>query len=266
MPTTPLSTDKPIIIRTGQGTLAFLTPNDEGAYDYHPYAVKSSMSIAANLRTAFKEQAYLANRKRKAILLVSSPVLLVPEDEYFGTEEFDVETAFSSVITGHKGDVKMTTNMEELSAVAIFPVNSDLQLVVSDHFAVVETQNVMPLVWKHTYDKYYQSGSKRRLFAYFHDKAVDIFSFEQHRIRFANSFQATHAHDALYYTLFTWKQLGMNVNEDELHIFGTMPHADWLLERYKAYIKNVNVNINGNGNENLNDNKNQMPFDLTLCE
>jgi hypothetical protein len=43
-----------------------------------------------------------------------------------------------------------------------------------------------------------------------------------------------------------------------------MPHADWLLERYKAYIKNVN--INGNENENLNDNKNQMPFDLTLCE
>ena len=252
--------DKSVIIRAGQGTLSFLTPEKDGSYGYHPYPVKSSMSVAANLRTAFKEEAYLADCGRKAVLLVPSPVLLVPEEEYNHSENED-ELLFSSVITGHKGDVKVARVMEELNAVAIFPVNSDLQMVVGDHFPIVDTQNVMPLVWRHTYGKFYQSGGKRRLFAYFHDKTVDIFGFERHRVRFANSFQATHAHDALYYTLFTWKQLGMNVAEDELHILGDMPHADWLLERYKAYINNVIVN------EGENSGMEKMSYDLTLlCE
>ena len=287
MPTISQSSDKPVIIRIGQGTIAFLTPNADGAYDYHPYAVKSGMSIAANLRKAFKEEPYLADSSRKATLLVSSPILLVPEDEYNGVENFDLEAAYSSVITGHRGDMKVAKEMEELNVVAIYPVNSDLHMVVSDHFTVVDTQNVMPMVWQHTYNKYYQSGSKRRLFTYFHDKAVDIFCFEQHRIRFANSFQVTHAHDALYYTLFTWKQLGMNVSEDELHVLGNMPHEDWLMERYKAYVKNVNINGNARkddlkalsevapaGNSKglgsikwvSEANDNHIPFDLMLCE
>lgn len=264
MPATASSTDKAVIIRAGQGTLTFLTPQADGTYAHHPYAVKSSMSIAANLRTAFKEEAYLADSGRKAVLLVSTPVLLVPEEEYRGEGEFDLEAAFGSVITGHKGDVKVATPIEGLDAVAVFPVNSDLQMVVKDHFAIVDTQNVMPLVWRHTYNKYYQSGGKRRLFAYFHDKAVDIFCFEQHRVRFANTFQAAHAHDALYYTLFTWKQLGMNVREDELYIIGTMPHGDWLMERYKTYLNNVHADTDGEGN--TADAGKDMPFDLKLCE
>ena len=260
MPTISPSSDKPVIIRIGQGTLAFLTPNADGAYDYHPYAVKSGMSIAANLRTAFKEEAYLAGSGRKATLLVSSPVLLVPEEEYSSTDDFDLEAAYSSVITGHRGDMKVVKEIDELNAVAIFPVNSDLHMVVSDHFDVVDTQNVMPLVWQHAYNKYYQSGSKRRLFTYFHDKVMDVFCFEQHRIRFANSFQTTHAHDALYYTLFTWKQLGMNVSEDELYVLGNMPNEDWLMERYKSYISNV---VTSPDHADANS---KLPFDLTLCE
>ena len=221
-----------------------MTPESDGSYVTHPYPVKSNMSIAANLRMAFKEETYLTDLSKKAVLRVATPAILVPREEYNpnlnpNPNENLNETLYSTVITGHKGEVKVATEIEELDVVAIFPVNSDLQMVVQDHFPIVSTQNVMTDVWRDTYNKYYNGADHRKLFAYFHDKVVDIFCFEQHRIRFANAFQATHAHDALYYTLYTWKQLGMNSSDDTLYVMGDMPHGDWLLERYRAYITKV---------------------------
>ncbi len=248
-----------IIIRVGQGTLAFLCPDGNNAPVFRPYPVKSGMSIAANLRTAFKEESYLTGVGNKAVLLVSSPTLLIPTEQYQADETFDADEVYGNVITGHKGEVKVISDISELYATAVFPVNSDLQMVVKDHFPIVDTRNVMVTVWQHLYNRYYESGKQRRLFAYFHDKVVDICSFGQHRIHFANSFPAVHAHDALYYTLFIWKQLGMNQTDDELFIFGDMPHADWLLERYNTYLSHVNV-IDHDGKAD------KKPFDLTLCE
>lgn len=227
------------VIRVGQGTLAFLTPELDGTMTYHPYPVKSGMSLAANLRMAFKDEEYLADLSGRATLCVASPVVLIPADEYNATDDFDSEAIYSEVITGHKGEKKITRELPELNAVALFTVNSDLLLVVNDHFRRVEVQNVMVPVWTALYDSHYQAAGARRLFAYFHDKKVDIFAFEQHRIDFANSFDAFHAHDALYFILFIWKQRGMNQKEDELFVAGTPPHADWLMKRLRTYLSNV---------------------------
>lgn len=249
----------PIIIRVGQGTLGFVCPNGNEAPVYRPYPVKSGMSIAANLRTAFKEESFLADGGNKAVLLVSSPTLLIPSEHYHADETFDADEVYGNVITGHKGEMKIITEISDLDVTAVFPVNSDLQMVVKDHFPIVDTRNVMVCVWQYLYNHYYESGKQRRLFAYFHDKVVDICCFGQHRIHFANSFPAVHAHDALYYTLFIWKQLGMSQTDDELFIFGDMPHADWLLARYNTYLNHVKV-IDHEGKAD------KKPFDITICE
>ena len=243
------------IIRVGQGTLGFMH-SEGGTPTYHPYPVKSGMSIAANLRTAFKEETFLVGGGSKAVLLVSSPTLLIPTSEFASYDNFDADEVYGNVITGHKGEKKIITDISELNATAVFPVNNDLHMVVSDHFPIVDTRNVMAGVWRYLYDNYYESGKQRRLFAYFHDKVVDICAFGQHRIRYANSFPATHAHDALYYTLFIWKQLGMSQTNDELYIAGDMPHGDWLLKRYRSYLSHVTT-IDHNDN---------IPFDITICE
>ena len=37
---------------------------------------------------------------------------------------------------------------------------------------------------------------------YFHDKQLDIFSFQQNRFKFCNSFETSRAHDSLYFLLY----------------------------------------------------------------
>lgn len=253
-----------ITIRAGQGTLSFLV-NKDNTHSFHPYPVKSGMSLSANLREAFKEEPFLNQAIEKATLMVTSPVILIPKEDFTDSTDGSLESIYSYVLTGHKGEAKIATEIPELEAVAVYAVNKDLQMVVSDNSMDVEIRNIMIPVWKHLYNRYYQMGQRRKMFAYFHDKSVDICSFEQRRLRYANTFDAQHAHDALYYLLFSWKQLGMNQQEDNLFIVGELPHCEWLMTRLKAYLKHVNViNPNADLNRSALSQIEGMPFDMML--
>lgn len=199
------------------------------------------MSLSANLREAFKEQPFLKQNFSKAVLRIPSPVVLIPAEDYANTANLDKEAMYSSVLTGHKGEEKIMKKLPQFEAMALFSVNRDLKMVASDNCETIDVENIMLPVWKHLYNRYYQNGNRKKLFAYFHDKTVDICCFEQRRLHFANVFSAQHAHDALYYMLFVWKQLGMNQKEDSLFIIGDMPHSEWLMQRLDTYISKINI-------------------------
>lgn len=228
-----------LAIRVGYGTMSFCLPQSDGSVEYQPYTVKSGVSMAANLRTAFREVELLRGRDDRAQLSVVSPTVLVPIDEYMDQENFDVETMYNHTFTGREHDVKIASVIPDLSAVAVFAVNKDLKLVVEDHFGDVRIQNVMQPVWTHLYRRSILVGQRRKLYAYFHDTKVDVFSFQQRRFRFANTFDASHSHDALYYLLFVWKQLALSNEDDELHLVGRTENMDWLVTKLKSYLRRV---------------------------
>lgn len=263
MTTITKPTKNHLTVRAGNGTLSFLVPEADGTPSFHPYPVKSGMSLAANLREAFKEQPYLRTTFHKAVLTVCTPVVLIPREDYLDTENFNAEAMYSSVITGHKGDEKIIREMEGLDVMALYSVNRDLKMVVSDNCEDVDVVNIMVPTWQHLYRRYYQNGERRKLFAYFHDKRMDLCSFEQRRICFANSFDAQEDHDALYYLLFVWKQLGMSQKEDDLFIAGDVGQRQWLTERLAKYITKVhiidpNIDLNRSPLASIKD----MPYDM----
>lgn len=219
--------------------MSFCLPNADGTVQFQPYTVKSGVSMAANLRTAFKESEMLSGRDDRALLSVVSPVVLVPVDEYMDQENFDADTLYNHTFKGREAEEKIASVIPDLNAVAVFAVNKDLKMVVEDHFGDVRVQNVMQPVWTHLYRRGALVSQRRKLYAYFHDGKMDVFAFQQRRFRFANSFDAKHAHDALYYLLFVWKQLAMSNEDDELHVVGKSEHMDWLIGRLKTYLRRV---------------------------
>lgn len=258
---------KSVKIRAGQDSLAFLMREADGSRSFHPYQIKTGMSVAANLREAFKTEEYLRDSIDHAELMVATPVILLPVDDYnvLSDEQLTTEDVYSSVMTGHKGEEKIVVPIDDFDAVGIFTVNSDLHMVVADNCKEVTVSNVICPVWQHFYGRYYQSGQRRKLFAYFHDKAVDVCQFERGRVRFANTFDATHAHDALYYILFAWKQLGMNQAEDDLFVIGDMPHEQWLRGRLSTYITRIHdINASASLNRSPLADIEGMPFDMMI--
>ena len=224
-----------LTIRVSRNTLSFSMIDHEAEHQfvYEPYTVKSGVSMAANLRQAFKESPLLQCGHQKARVFIDSPILPVPIEEF---HEEDMQTLYQHAFTGHHGDTILHRVQPALNMVAVFPINKDLKMVVEDNFEDVRFTPVMQPMWNYLHQRSF-TGIHRKLYAYFHDKKLDILSFEKNRIKFFNSFDVSHAKDALYFILFVWKQLGLNQVLDELHVAGDIPDKDWFVYNTKLYIK-----------------------------
>ena len=204
---------------------------------YEPYIVRSGISMAANLREAFKTAELLLQDYKRAQVLLDTHVMLVPLDEF---EEADCDALFQHTFSDKEQETILHEVLPSLNAVAVFSINKDLKMVVEDHFKDVRISCVQQPVWAHLHRRSF-SGSRKKLYGYFHDRKLELFSFTQNRFKFCNTFEVTHADDAVYYLLFVWKQLALDSERDELHIVGTIPETDSLTERLHAYLKNVYV-------------------------
>ncbi|MCD8291679.1 MAG: DUF3822 family protein [Prevotella sp.] len=228
-----------LTIRIGQYSLSFSATKTDDTKNilYEPYTVKSGMSMAANLRIAFKEIDLLNNGWQRAEALIDSPVLMIPIDLF---NESQKEVFFHNAITGHEKDNVLYNVLPSLNAVALYAINKDLKLVIDDHFNDVRYTHICVSVWNHLYRRSF-TGVRMKLYAYFHDKKLDVFSFKQNRFRFTNSFDTNIASDAIYFILNIWKQLAFNNKRDELHLVGDIPDRETLEKELRSFIFNVYV-------------------------
>ena len=226
-----------LTIRVSNNTLSFSVIDREAEHQviYEPYTVKSGVSMAANLRQAFKESDLLLRGYLKARIYIDTPLLIVPIEEF---KEEDAPILYHHAFTGHDSDAILYRVQPNLNVVAIFCINKDLKLVAEDNFKDVRFTPILQPVWNYLHQRNF-TGIHRKLYAYCHEKKLDIFCFEKNRFKFFNSFEASHSKDALYFILYVWKQLGFNQQQDELHLLGNIPDKDWLLYNTKLYIKKV---------------------------
>lgn len=228
-----------LTIRIGGHTLSFSAISTERANNivFEPYTVRSGISMAANLREAFKGAALPEGGWQRAMVLVDSPVLMVPVEEF---AEDSKELLYHHAVTGREADAVLSVVLPSLNAVALFSMNKDLKLVIDDRFADARFSHVCVPVWNHLYRRSF-TGVRQKLYAYFHDKRLDVFGFRQNRFRFTNSFETDLAPDAVYFILNIWKQLAFDSRRDELHLVGDLPDREGLMEELKTFIQNVYV-------------------------
>lgn len=248
-----------ITIRIGRNSLSFAAQSENGEYVYEPFVLKSGISLAANLRTAFKTSQLLDASSSEARVMVAGPTLMTPV-ELFNEEEIE-QIYFHTYPDLNQNHVFFNV-IPDLNAVVLFSMGKDMKLVIDDHFKDLRLVAATTPVWRHLYRRSFV-GNRRKLYGYFHDAQLDIFSFQQNRFRFCNVFDITSIHDSLYFLLYVWKQLQLDPRHDEMYIVGNIPDTNRLLEQLNHYLKNVFViNIKAElGNNSITDIKG-MPFDL----
>ena len=227
-----------VTIRVGKNTLSFSTAdvtNREQPINYEPYVVRSGISMAANLREAFKTEHILS--LRRARVLVDAPVTLVPVEQF---SEQTAETLFRHSFPRHDQLSVAYNVIPSLNSVAVFGVNKDLLLVINDRFDDVQLIHAMSPVWNYLHRRSF-TGHRNKLYGYFHDKQLDIFSFQQNRFKFCNAFETSRANDSLYFLLYVWKQLNLQPEHDEMHLVGDIPEKDRLLDELRKYLQKAYV-------------------------
>ena len=251
-----------LTIRVGKNTLSFSmtdATNMEQPVVFEPYVVKSGVSMAANLREAFKTTDILAKDIRRVQVLVDSKALIVPVERF---EESDAETLYYHSYPQNQKDSIVYNVLPDQNAVAIFCINKDLRMVINDHFDDVKIIHVMAPMWRYLHQRSF-TGHRNKLYGYFHDKQVDIFSFQQNRFKFCNAFETSRAHDSLYFLLYVWKQLNLQPEHDEMHLVGDIPEKEWLMQELRQYVqKAYSINPTAEFNRAPATQFNKMPFDL----
>lgn len=228
-----------ITIRVSSESLAIAIPdsNDRTKGSFFKYISKSGISVAANLRDAFKTVELLKELVTNAKVLIDSPTLLIPLDEY---KESDNETLYMHSFPSAEGSIVLSNVLPDLNAVALFAVNRDLKLVIEDHYENVRYLHLMQPVWDYLHRRSFL-GNRRKLYAYFHDEALEIFSFERNHFIFFNRFNARSLKDMTYFILFVWKQLALDQLHDELFLVGAIPDKENLLKALRIYVQMVAV-------------------------
>ncbi len=226
-----------VTLRVSRHSMSFSVADTASEYGirYEPYTVKSGMSVAANLREAFTKSELLGIPFTKALIMVDTPVLYVPL-EYYHNE--NPEILYRHSFPGHDGEMIMRSVIPDLNVVVVYAVNKDLNVVVNDHFSDISYSTVCQPVWSFLHSREEPDGPKT-LYGYFHDRKLDIFSFERTRFRFCNTFKAEQYMDAVYFLLYVWQQLGYDARRDCLQLIGQVPDRDALTAALRRYVLRV---------------------------
>ena len=250
------------VIRIGKYHLSFSTidpTQTESPVTYAPYVVKSGMSMAANLREALRGAELASMGLKKVQVLIDTPVLVIPVEQFHAA---DMTELFVHSFPGKEQDVVLYDVLPDLNAVTVFSINKDLKMVIEDHFSDAKFILAMSPVWRLLYQRSF-TGARNKLYGYFHEHSLDIFSFQQNRFKFCNQFEVHRAHDALYFLLYVWKQLLLQPEHDEMHLAGNLPEQEWLVGETKKYLQKVYViNPSAEFNRSPLTKYKGMPFDL----
>ena len=259
-----------IFIRIGQRHLSFSSldmTQPESPVTYEPYVVKSGISMAANLREALKSAGLKQMGIIKVLVLVDAPILLTPVELF---EEQNMAEMYNHSFPRKEQEQVLYNVLPDLNAVAVFAVSKDLHTVLDDNFADLSIVAALSPVWRHLHRRSF-TGARNKLYGFFHEHRLDVFSFQQNRFKFYNQFEAARAHDALYFLLYVWKQLLLSTEHDELHLVGDLFAAEssvqneqqWLVDELRRYLQNVYViNPSAEFNRSPVTKISGMPFDL----
>ena len=231
--------NRKLIMRIGRNTLSFTLPDPadkEQPLRHEPYVVKGGISMAANLREALKTATLLSKGVKRVQVVIDTPSMLVPIEQF---EEENINDLYAYTFAPSQEPRKILFNvLPDLKAVCLFPINKDLYGVINDRYDDVQFIHALAPVWRHMHQRSF-TGHFNKLYASFLGRQLCLFAFQQNRFKFCNTFDASHAQDALYFIMYVWKQLRMDAFRDELHLSGEVPEEKQLMQELKQYLQKV---------------------------
>lgn len=229
---------KRLVIRVSRHSLAIAVQDIDDMsvpLDFTPYSIKGTMSITANLREAMKTLEIFSCDYAKVMVMIDTPQLVVPLDLY---KESDATLLYTHSYPDTGNAIVKDVIMGDINVAVLYSIPKDINTVISDRYPSATFFNASTPVWRYLFKRSF-SGGRRKLYAYFHDQAMELFGYGQNRFKFCNTFHLDNSHDALYFILNVWKQQLMDEQKDELHIVGEVPERQWMETELKGYIKNV---------------------------
>lgn len=216
-------------------TFAHYEPETGFAFRFQTHVVAPTTSLAINVRNILSKEPLAQQTYKRVHVSVHTPYTLVPLNDFI---EEDCHTIYQYNMADSEQKKVFYDTIPSQNTVLLFGLHENVCRQVEEHFGTVLYSNTMTSVLTHFAEKG-RCGMGRRLYAYLHDKEMDVTAFDGGRLLLANTFPICSEADATYYLLFIFKQVGWNAVEDEIYLAGDTSIRNRLAPELHRYVQQV---------------------------
>lgn len=257
----PIS-NKSLSIRVCTNGLSFCTytPGSPTPFVYKECDVNHTISLAANLKEAFRTEPLLQQQYKRVNVLVTTSRFTTMPVAMFKAE--DVKEYFDFAFP-KEAPCRVSYNVLRRSGIAIvFGLDKNVYQLIHDDFPMARFYASSSTLIEY-FSERSLFGANKKMFVYLHEKELTLYVFEQGRMLFVNTYRASNVNDFQFYTLNVWKQLDMDQVEDALFIVGDNDHAQEYSEKIKYFLQNVDVmNRSDDFKNSITAGNKLIPYDL----
>ena len=202
--------------------------------------------------------------QRTYVLVFSSLFTYVPSAIYSDKYKED----FIKFIFSEKEEKILDNPVSSLKLRVLYPVSGTIYDFFIRSFNNPEfIHHATPLIAHFYYPD--TKHEKQRMIVNAHKKGIDIFCFSGKLFILGNHFPCEKFQDAVYYILYTWKQLKLNRLTDSLYVTGEHSQNEELIKNLRLYIQHVHPKPLPDEYQFEVIGKENIPFELaisSLCE
>ena len=210
-------------------------PDEKGSFIYKKLTKENKVDAFSVLKEAFFDNSFFSLPFRKVWIVYRTPVFtFVPNSIYEEkTKEYFLQFQFSET------QGKTLSHVISYSGISvIYQMPEEIyQFMLRFFDNPVFIHYSAPLIT--FFLESVKNINNRRMVVNLQESGIDIFCFFGETFLFGNFFQCNGMPEALYYILFTWKQLQFNQLNDYLHITGDATFKEELTGKLTPYLQKI---------------------------
>ena len=257
-----------LTIYTGPEHFSFswYNPEEAGSYFYKELMSENHSDAFSIFKEAFFEQTFFSLPFRKVWIMTRTPhFLFIPHS--FDKDKYR-EDFVHFLLSDDQQGITLTGSVASTGITVLYQMPEDIHHFMLRSFAKPEFIHYSaPLIAY--FLRQNQKLNSRQMVVDLQEKGLDIFCFSRKTFLLGNYFPCKGLSDALYYILFTWKQLQMDQLNDCLHIVGDTVFKEELIGKLALYLQQIQYPVIPSEIYFEGVNTDRIPFELALlssCE
>lgn len=210
-------------------------PIPDGATFYLYKEPDPALSFTANLKQIFRETDFLSLPYKQVNVLTSARTTLVPFELF---DDDQSEDLFYYSHSRKENEVVLYNILRKCNVAVLFSINKSIFQFIREKYPIARFYSKTTALTEYFYAQS-RPGDSKKMYVYLNANSVDVFCYENGHILLVNSFGCHTTEDRVYYLLYTWTQLGMSQQEDELYLAGNLKDKHKLLQELRRFITRV---------------------------
>jgi len=226
-----------LTIYTGSEQFSFsiYDPEKAGSYFYEELTTENQTDAFAVFKDAFFEQSFFSLPFRKVRILNRTPMFaFIPGSIHKDNYQDD----FMNFLFSDTHGISLSNSVSSTGITVLYQLPEAIHRFMLRSFEKPEFVHYSAPVITYFLEKI-KKTNVRRMAVNLQKKGLDIFCFSEKTFLLGNYFPCNSLTDAVYYILFTWKQLQLNQSDDYLHITGNTILKEELIARLSLYLQHI---------------------------